>query len=100
MRCLPLLLLLAASCRSSGSSSDERVLKVVPVQHATAMELADELNRISAPPISYGPEAEPIYSFVADARTNSLIVSSHPADLQPLLELIEQLDQKVEPKSH
>jgi type II secretory pathway component GspD/PulD (secretin) len=101
MRLLPVLLLLLTACKSSGSSTaEDRVLKVVPVRHATAAELADELSRVTAPPISFGPEAEPTYVFVADARTNSLIVSTYPDNLQQILELIEQLDKNVEPKSN
>jgi type II secretory pathway component GspD/PulD (secretin) len=75
-------------------------MRVVTLQHASALEIADELNRLAAPGIGAGPDVEPAYTLVADARSNSVIVKSSPADLEHVLEIIGELDQKAETKPH
>jgi len=97
MRTLPLFLLALAACRSSGSTpSDAATARVVELQHASAGELADELNQLAAPSRSAGPDVEPAFLLVPDARTNAVIVKCQAPDLEHILDLIRELDREVQ----
>jgi type II secretory pathway component GspD/PulD (secretin) len=114
-------LLLPLACQSSspapaepaaGVSSEEQLLiSVVRLEHARAEELtpllADILyDKCSGRPWAIRPEAqpaatvaEPQFKVVAQAATNSLIVSGTKQQIAECLELIAKLDVPEEPGS-
>ena len=98
MRTLPLILCFLAACRSSGSTpSDAATARVVELQHASAGEIADELNQLAAPGRYAATDTEPVFMIVPDARTNAVIVRCAPVDLAHILDLIHELDREVQP---
>ena len=100
MRTLPLVLCFLAACRSSGSSSHENDLRVVPLQYAAAIEVAEELNQLATPSRYAAPETEAPFMLVPDVRTNAVIVRASPAELSRVLDLIHELDREVAAKPH
>jgi type II secretory pathway component GspD/PulD (secretin) len=100
MRTLPLVLCLLAACRSSGSPSNDNDMRVVSLQYAVAVEVADELNQLAAPSRYAAPETESAFMLVPDVRTNAVIVRASPADLPRVLDLIRELDREVAAKGH
>ena len=101
MRTLPLVLLCSlAACRSSGSSANHDDLRVVSLQYATAVDVANELNQLAAPSRYAAPETEAAFMLVPDARTNAVIVRASPAELPRVLDLIRELDREVAAKAH
>jgi general secretion pathway protein D len=75
--------------------ADSTELRLVPVRHASAVDLAQQLGRLldgGAPgtPNDGGPR----FSVQADSRSNSLLLrADSPARLQKLLALVADLDQ-------
>ena len=80
------------SCTTDGpktvpSHEEAHSLKVIPLQHAAAIEVANALNNLQR-----GTR------LVADQRTNSLIVSyTSQTNLRELEETIAKLDVEVKP---
>ena len=75
-------------------ATDGAELKVVPVRHASAVDLAQQIGRLleggSAAPNDGGPR----FSVQSDSRSNSLLLrADSPARLKKLLELVADLDQ-------
>ena len=68
------------------------VLKIVPVRYASAQDAADRIQRVldKNKPANAKPGASPLV--VADERTNKLIVSASPAQLERILSLLIELD--------
>lgn len=64
-------------------------LRVVPVRHADAGTLGDEVSRVLAPKT---PKPSEVFSITADERSNRLVIVASPAAMQRALDLIAQLD--------
>ena len=111
MRFAPLLVLLSACASDSRKHAPESPnaqqaaaesvsVEVVPLQYATAQELAATLSQLlwngaPAPSLLAGSAEARV---VADSRTNSVIVRASAKDMPRILDLIRQLDRKVEKK--
>ena len=99
MKILPILacaVLLGSACRvpqlksptAAPAAKSSPTLRVVPLRHASASEVAAALQRA----VSGG-------RIVADERTNSLIIScKSEAELAQVLSCIEQLDVEIQPE--
>ncbi|MEM8883401.1 MAG: secretin N-terminal domain-containing protein [Planctomycetota bacterium] len=77
----------------NAESFDSR-LAVVPVNHAKAIELAGLLNASLRGPAS--PDRK--IFIVADARTNSLVLSGDPLERGWVLDMLKLLDYRIPPK--
>ncbi|MFO8008146.1 MAG: secretin N-terminal domain-containing protein, partial [Candidatus Brocadiia bacterium] len=72
------------------------------LQYADAEDVAQQLNDLYGGqqrtyyPWYYGGQQEPQTQFVAERRTNSLIVIAPPADFEQMEALIEKLDQPID----
>ena len=63
---------------------------LIPLKHASARDLARELEQLLR--VRGKPQTPQTLSIVADQRTNTLIVSFRPGQLQIIEKLVEQLD--------
>ncbi len=98
---IPVLALVTVACRSTDSSSSRAdaaqqatpdvstAVEVVPLKFAVADQLASELRSVID-----GQKSRRSMRVVADARTNSIIVSGPREDIAQLLELVAKLDVK------
>ena len=91
------LALVATACHSTETSKAHAepavevsgIIEVVPLQFASADQLANELRSVID-----GQKSKRSLRVVADARTNSLILSGPREDIAQLLELVKKLDVK------
>ena len=68
--------------------------KVIPIRHASAIDLAAMLSRLYGEGAGAGGDSSQRVSILADSRANSLIVSSdNPGKVARIRALIETLDQ-------
>jgi type II secretory pathway component GspD/PulD (secretin) len=94
MRPLVLVALLLAACQSTETAAGEPEFQVIPLQHATAPELANQLTSLVGREAA-GLDSDPIAAFIADNRTNSLLVRATPANMATVRALVAKLDQPV-----
>ncbi len=70
-------------------------MAVVPLQHASARDMATELQEILKSTAAKGrPSAEAgiSYKVVPDERTNNLIIMARPTEIRTITDLVKQLD--------
>ncbi|MBW2059943.1 MAG: type II secretion system secretin GspD [Deltaproteobacteria bacterium] len=65
-------------------------LRLVPLKHASARDLARELEQLIR--IKGKPPAWQAFNIVSDARTNTLIIMARPSQLVLFEELVQKLD--------
>jgi len=94
MRPLVLAALLLAACQSTTTTPPEPEFQVIPLQYASAHELANQLTALVGREAA-GLDNEPIAAFIADPRTNSILVRAKPENMPMVHELIARLDQQV-----
>ncbi|RLB94114.1 MAG: type II secretion system protein GspD [Deltaproteobacteria bacterium] len=77
-----------------------RQISVIPVEHADAVKLVKTLNTLFRAKITKGkkPASDEIVKFIADERTNTIIVLANEVDIARIKELIAIMDKEV-PKS-
>ena len=77
-----------------------RQISVIPVEHADAVKLEKTLNTLFRAQIAKGQKVAPdeMVKFIADQRTNTIIVLANEFDIAKIRELIEIMDKEV-PKS-
>ena len=77
-----------------------RMISVIPVEHADAVKLEKTLNTLFRAKTTKGKKVTPdeIVKFIADQRTNTIIVLANEFETEKVKELIRILDKKV-PKS-
>ena len=98
MRPLVLAALLLSACQSSPSTPAESQFQMIPLQFASADAVASQLTELVDAKAA-GLDREPIAAFIADQRTNSLLVRALPENMATVRALVAQLDQRVpEPK--
>ena len=95
MRNALLVALLLSACRSSAPAPAETHFEMIPLQYASAPEVADQLSSLVARD-AVRTGGRPIAVFQADARTNSLLVSATAEEMKVVRELVAGLDQRVE----
>jgi general secretion pathway protein D len=69
------------------------VIRLIPVKHAAAADLADKATRLLAP--RPGARAGEALTIATDERTNRLLAVGSPAQVGRLEELVQQLDLEV-----
>jgi type II secretory pathway component HofQ len=94
MRTLPICLLVLGACSAPSTATQEspkRVenVQVIQLQYSTAEDLAGTLRSLFA--------RNPEIRILADARTNSLLVSAAPEDLAQISTLVQRIDVEVKP---
>lgn len=98
MRPLVLAALLLSACQSSTPAPTESEFQMIPLQFASADAVASQLTDL-VDARAAGLDREPIAAFIADLRTNSLLVRARPENMAKVRALVAQLDQRVpEPK--
>jgi len=77
-----------------------RQISVIPVAHADAVKLEKTLNALFQAQAAKGQKVAPdeMIKFIADQRTNTIIVLANEFDIAKIRELIEVMDKEV-PKS-
>ena len=94
MRTLPIFLLVLGACSAPSAATKElpkRVenVQVIQLQYSTADDLAGTLRSLFA--------RNPEIRIMADARTNSLLISADPEDLAQISNLVQRIDVEVKP---
>ena len=68
--------------------------RIIPIRHASAIDLANMLGRLYPEAPRAGNDTSQRVTIIADARANSLIVSSdNPGKVARILALVDRLDQ-------
>lgn len=94
MRSIVVAALFLAACQSSAPAPAGSEFQVIPLQHAAAPELANQLSDLVRGKAA-GLDREPIAAFIADPRTNSILVRARPENMDAVRALVQQLDQRV-----
>ncbi len=70
-------------------------LEILPLNHASATEIAGLLSKIFASAAKKGELDSSKIRILSDKRTNNLILIGHPISLEKIKMLVSQLDQKI-----